>query len=48
MRRQRVRLREGDNMKEFFVKNIALKLMAVVLAVLLWVLARGWFLPAGK
>lgn len=35
-------------MKEFFVKNITLKIMAVLLAVLLWVLARGWFLPAGK
>lgn len=35
-------------MKDLFLKNIGLKLLALLLAVLLWVLARGFLLPQGK
>jgi len=31
-------------MKDLFAKNILLKLLALLLAVLLWVLARGYLL----
>jgi len=31
-------------MKDLFLKNLPLKLLAIVLAVLLWALARGHFL----
>jgi YbbR domain-containing protein len=31
-------------MKDLFTKNILLKLLALLLAVLLWVLARGYLL----
>jgi len=31
-------------MKNFFSENIGLKGLALVLAIMLWILARGWFI----
>ena len=31
-------------MNDFFSKNLSLKIFAVILAILLWILARGWII----
>jgi len=31
-------------MKEFFTKNWTLKILSFALAILLWILARGWII----